>query len=105
MSKKDETRKYSNEVWLFRLGGVFFYQSLLAGVSLTTVNAVLPRAAAKRSNFLILLCSLVALILQLLPSAVISTFQAMFSEDTFKFRPVFINSDVNHTYSRLALSQ
>ena len=77
MSKVDALGKYSNEVRLFRLGGVFFYQTALAGLSLTILNAVVPRGPGIRSNFLILLYSLGLLIIQLLPPATIAISQVL----------------------------
>lgn len=77
MSKVDALGKYSNEVQSFRFGGILFYQTILSGFTLTIFNAVIPRGPISRSNLLILLCSLMLLITQLVPVATITVSQVM----------------------------
>ena len=78
MPRVEASIRYSKDVHLFRLGGVFFYQTILNGSALTLINAVMPRGPDSGSAFLSLFYALALLLTQQLPTAAIAVGQVLF---------------------------
>ena len=71
MSNK-QLQAYKKDVWLFRLGGVALYQSVIDLTAVLLLSLVPLFGQHHRSRILILLCTLTLVLLQLLPSAILS---------------------------------
>jgi hypothetical protein len=80
MATAKQPLAYSTEVMLFRLGGVALYQSTVDAAAMIIVGLLSPRSESPRSYLVIVLCSTFLLILQMLPSTVLSYVQVMFEK-------------------------
>ena len=76
MSNNKQLQAYKKDVWLFRLGGVALYQSVVNLTAVLLLSLVPLFGQHHRSRILILLCTLGLVLLQLLPSAILSYSQA-----------------------------
>ena len=74
---RNQLLAYQHDVWAFRLTGVALYQSALITAALTLTSFVPFIGRPRRSPGLILLCSLAMLLLQLVPSTLLSLVQVI----------------------------